>query len=71
MPPTLVHVEGDVFAGGLQVGDVRRAAHDLHHVVHGEADAGLVRHRRQVQARRWWNRRWRRPPSRRSPARGG
>ncbi len=46
----LVHVEGDVFAAGLEVGDVGGAAHDLHDVVHGEADARLMRHRRQMQA---------------------
>ena len=49
MPPISMHVERDVFSAGLQVGDVRRAPHDLHHVVHGEADARLVRHRRQMQ----------------------
>ncbi len=51
MPPIAMHVERHVFPAGLEVGDVRRAAHDLHHVVHGEADAGLVRHRRKMQAR--------------------
>ena len=45
-----VHVERHIFPARLQVGDVRRAPHDLDHVVHGEADAGLMRHRRQMQA---------------------
>ena len=44
-----MHVEGDVFAAGLEVGDVGRAPHDLGDVVQGEADAGFVGDRRQVQ----------------------
>ncbi len=46
-----VHVQRHVFPARLEVGDVGRAAHDRGHVVHGEDDARLVRHRRQMQRR--------------------
>ena len=45
----LVDVKGHVFAARLEVGDVGRAAHDVAHVLHGEAQTGLVSHRRQMQ----------------------
>ncbi len=45
-----VQVEREVLAAGLQVGDQRRAREHLGDVVEREADAGLVRDRRQVQA---------------------
>src|SRR5690606_41580427 len=49
-PACLAHGAGDVFAAGLEVGEVGRLAHDVDAVVHGEADAALVRHGRKVQA---------------------
>ena len=48
-PAGVVHVLGDIFPAGLQVGDVRRRLEYFGDVEQVELDAALVRHRRQVQ----------------------
>ena len=45
----LEHVLGDIFAAGLEIGDIGRAVENLADVEEIEFDAAFMRDRRQVQ----------------------
>ena len=44
-----MHIGRHVTPTGLEVGDMRRLAHDLRHILQGEADACLMRHGGQME----------------------